>query len=80
GGPLVIAVGLSLGADEKPGNPDVYRRIEATTDCAVLQAEFELAMDHAERRQPGDPLRKVSLAYAKAADERLGEVGCYRAG
>jgi hypothetical protein len=34
-------------------------------------------MDNAEARQPGDPLRDISLDYADAADARLEEVGCY---
>lgn len=59
------------------GNPDVYQRIEAETDCGVLQAEFDQAMDNAEARQPGDPLRDISLDYADSADARLEEVGCY---
>lgn len=59
------------------GNPDVYAKIEAMTDCAELQREFDVAMDNAERRRPGDQLRDVSMAYAKAADTRLEKLGCY---
>jgi hypothetical protein len=58
------------------GNPDVYERIASETDCGVLQMEFDQAMDNAEARQPGDPLRAVSLDYADAADARLEELGC----
>ena len=60
-----------------PGEPAVYERIAASADCAGLQSEFDIAMDSAERRQPGDSLREVSISYAKAADERMREVGCY---
>lgn len=62
---------------EVQGNPDVYERIEAETDCGVLQSEFDQAMNNAEARQPGDPLRDISLDYADAANARLEEVGCY---
>jgi hypothetical protein len=55
----------------------VYKRIESETDCGVLQMEFDQAMDNAEARQPGDPLRAISLDYGDAADARLEKLGCY---
>lgn len=61
----------------RPGDPAVWARIEGGTDCATLQSEFNTAMDNAERRSPGDPLRDLSMDYAEAADERMEEVGCY---
>jgi len=84
GGAIIIVLILAaIGglfdstAGEVHSNPDVYERIGAETDCGVLQAEFDQAMDNAEARQPGDPLRDISLDYADAADARLEEVGCY---
>lgn len=59
------------------GNPAVYARIEASTSCTELQREFDIAMDTAEAREPGDPHRDLSLSYARAADNRMEELGCY---
>lgn len=59
------------------GNPAVIARIENSTSCTGLQREFNTAMDNAEARQPGDPMRDLSMTYARAADNRMEEVGCY---
>lgn len=59
------------------GNPTVYARIESSTSCIALQREFDTAMDNAEAREPGDPHRDLSLSYARAADNRMQEIGCY---
>lgn len=59
------------------GNPAVYARIESSTSCTELQREFDIAMDNAEAREPGDPHRDLSLSYARAADNRMQEIGCY---
>lgn len=59
------------------GNPAVYERIAGLTSCTALQQEFDIAMDNAEARQPGDANREVSLSYANAADTRMQEIGCY---
>lgn len=59
------------------GSAAVYERIETSTDCVALQREFDIAMENVERREVGDPLRDVSFSYAKAADNRMDEIGCY---
>ena len=59
------------------GNPAVISRIENSTSCTELQREFDIAMDNAEAREPGDPMRDLSMTYANAADNRMGEIGCY---
>lgn len=59
------------------GNPAVFSRIESSTSCTALQREFDTAMDNAEARESGDPVRDISLSYARAADNRMKEVGCY---
>lgn len=64
-------------AEELPGDPGVYARIEALTDCRALQREFNIAMNNTEARNPSDPMHAVSLSYADAADERMSEIGCY---
>lgn len=73
-----LLAGLLAGCgSSRPGSPAVYAEIEATSDCAVLQATFDRSMDNAEARRTGDPLRDVSLSYADAAHARLEAVGCY---
>jgi hypothetical protein len=71
-----LALGLTLAAcsgqaEEKPGNPAVYQRIEQTTDCAQLQKEFDTANKNHDRT--GDP---AATGYMVAADERMKAVGC----
>jgi hypothetical protein len=63
--------------DSKPGNPAVYDRIAAETDCDELQAEFDTAMDNHDRVAAGSEQASWSLGYAKAADARMNELGCY---
>jgi hypothetical protein len=66
---LAIAVaGCGSSASEEPrtGNPAVYDRINAETDCATLQGEFDIA----ERNHHTD--------YMQAADDRMRQLGCYR--
>ena len=63
--------------ERETGNPAVFSRIESSTSCTALQREFDTAMDNAEARESGDPLRNISLSYARAADNRMQEVGCY---
>jgi hypothetical protein len=69
----VSAVILLAGCGSEPGNPDVYARINAMTDCAELQREFDQA--DANRSLPTDD--DIPIAYMKAADERMDEIGCY---
>jgi hypothetical protein len=45
--------------DEFGGNPDVYARILAMTDCAALQNEFDQA--EANLQQPGTPQYRWGL-------------------
>lgn len=59
------------------GNPAVYERISSSRNCTALQEEFDVAMDNAEARESGDPLRDISLSYANAANNRMREIGCY---
>ena len=77
----VVIIGLLVTAcptEERPGSPEVYERIEQSTDCTELQGEFDQAMDNTEARPAGDPLRDVSLSYAEAAQDRMEEIGCFR--
>jgi len=60
-----------------PGEPDVYARIAAETDCAALQDEFDTADAAHERADAGSHAAEVALSYMQAADDRMEEVGCY---
>ena len=73
---LLTACGDS-DSEEPLGDPAVYTDINATTDCAALQEGFDRNMDDVDRREPGDPLRDVVMAYAEAYNDRLETVGCY---
>ena len=73
---VVLGGGVLLGFTQggRPGSPDVYARMDAEMDCAVLQAEFDQASynhDHIASN------KDASLAYMEYADERMREVGCY---
>lgn len=66
-------------AKPRPGSPDVYARIAELTDCAALQAEFDLA--DATRKRPGGvegaSWTQIGIAYMEAADSRMSDLGCY---
>lgn len=74
---VALAVLAYFLDEERPGDPEVYERIESMTDCAALQETFDRNMDDAERREPNTFLRDVVLSYAETADDRMREVGCY---
>ena len=68
------------GTAEPLGNQAVYARIDSLGSCPALQRELDAARSNAERVQrveAGDRLLDIALAYAKYADERLREIGCY---
>lgn len=60
-----------------PGEPAVYERIAASSDCTVLQGEFDTASENFDRVEAGTPQADASLGYMQAADARMQEVGCY---
>jgi hypothetical protein len=64
---------------DRPGNPDVYRRIAKLTDCARLQDEFDTAETNHERdiARGRTDLAEIDTSYMTAADERMQQVGCY---
>lgn len=68
---LVASCGNSSPSDteSRPGNPEVYERIAAETDCAELQASFDRAYS--------GPRRPWRVDYMEAADDRMREIGCY---
>jgi hypothetical protein len=77
---IVIAVAVFGGDDNpaRPGNPAVYERIAAATDCGTLQSEFDTAQANGARDRTAGNLKaaEVSTAYMAAADERMQQLGC----
>lgn len=63
--------------DEYGGNLEVYEAILSLTDCVALQEQFDVAAANNEREEPGTPLFLATLGYMAAADNRMGELGCY---
>lgn len=78
---LIVLAGCGTNSSENnertKGSPAVWARIENGTNCNALQREFDIAMDNAEARESGHALRDLSLSYARAADNRMEEIGCY---
>jgi hypothetical protein len=78
---IVTTLGGSGGSGDdggvpafRPGDPAVYARIAAATDCAALQDELNRAEL---TRQQGDGSGPTGTAYREATETRMGEVGCY---
>ncbi len=55
--------------ETRPGNPVVYEKIAASTDCVELQHIFDTAAN--------GPAHPWKVPYMNAADARMREVGCY---
>lgn len=62
--------------EPRPGQADVYERIESHTDCGALRREIDLYVGNAERAPAGDPRRIPPMAYAQAAHDRMADLGC----
>lgn len=77
---LTLVVACSGGAPESTptpaGNPAVYSRIKASTDCAALQQEFDQAEENHDREGATLEQRKVSTSYMEAAEARRQELNC----
>ena len=65
-------------APASAGSTEAHATIAKSLDCAGLQVTFDRNMDQAEARRPGDPLRAATMAYARTADKRMRDLGCYR--
>lgn len=77
-GPSTDKPGPSSITNTGPGNPEVYRRIDALTDCTELQREFDTAAANNDRYDAGTFGHETTLAYMEAANRRMEEVGCYK--
>lgn len=74
---LALAATLAACSSPEPaerpgGDPAVYERIAAESDCAKLQEKFDWAKRTHDQLQ--DP---VYTEYMAATDDRMREVGCY---
>ena len=74
---MLVLLAACAGEPDRPGSPAVYDQIEASADCAGLQATFDRSMANHDRAQPGTEERRWTLAYAMAADDRMRAVGCH---
>lgn len=80
--PAITATSKPPAATPTPtrvGHPDVYARIAAQTDCAVLQKEFDAAEANHKRDMERNrvDLAEIDRSYMEAADARMKEVRCY---
>jgi hypothetical protein len=85
-GKILLIVVLAMGAvlyvlrpvPPPKGNPAVYERINAMTDCEALQREFEIA-DANHRRDLYDgklDAAEVDTLFMRAANDRMEQQGC----
>lgn len=74
---FLLACSTTPDAESTPaGSPSTHAVIAALDDCGELQHEFDVAMTNVEAREPGDPAREVSFAYAKTALARMEALDC----
>jgi len=73
---VCIMFGTFSGTEAKLGEQSVYDEIDDMNSCVLLQENFDISMDNAEARQPGDNLRDISLTYAEYINERMIKLGC----
>lgn len=73
---VVATAGCAPAPGEREGNPAVYRRLTAETDCEFLQREFDEAMDRVESLPPDSPRREAPMGYATTAMDRMVELDC----
>ena len=62
---------------DQPGNPAVYQRIAAETDCTRLQTELDTASASHDRADPGSDTAIAATGYMRAADARMRALGCH---
>jgi len=72
----VAACGGGSAQVDHPGNPAVYQRIAAESDCAQLQAEFDTASGSFDRAAKGTPESAAAIGYMQAAQDRMKDLSC----
>lgn len=75
-GTIVLTIAVPTPT-ARPGSPAVYERIAALNDCTALQRELEIALGNYDPKN-APTSASPQLSYAKAADDRMREIGCYR--
>lgn len=78
----LVALGYAAtrgGSSARPGSPDVYARIAASSDCTALQKEFDQADANGKRDRASGRTEQArwSSGYMDAADARMRQIGCY---
>ena len=59
------------------GNVASYRAIFGLTDCKELKRHFDIAYANLDAAEKETPQSAAAIGLMKAADTRMGEVGCY---
>ena len=59
------------------GNVASYRAIFGLTDCDELKRHFDIAYANFDAAETATPQSAAAIGFMKAADTRMGEVGCY---
>lgn len=74
----VIAGACAPSSTAHPGNPSVYERIAASTDCGHLREEFDTAEASGQRDRDAGRLdqARMSTSYMEASHQRMREIGC----
>jgi len=76
----VALVGCGSSPETRPGNPAEYRRIEALTDCSVLQRELRQAKANYERELQAGPDRKgertITRSYVNTVETTIKRMDC----
>lgn len=74
-----VLAGCAPSGPPEAVQQEVIDRLNASTDCAALQAEFDLAERNADavRTRGRLDLAKAGTYYMSVADDRMREVGCY---
>ncbi|MCP4962492.1 MAG: hypothetical protein GY925_24875 [Actinomycetia bacterium] len=78
--PLLLILGAcspAKVAEPPAGDPDVHSRIEAETDCHLLQRFFETFADNHELADPGSRPAIEALAYMRTVDNHMAGLDCY---
>lgn len=73
---ILSACGGSGQPAAQPGDPAVYARINASRDCAALQAEFDTAAANHDHAVAGSDAAVWATAYMSAAFDRMKSLGC----
>lgn len=74
----VVLLFAACGEQERsrPGDPGVYQRIDSSTDCNALNAEYEAADRNLGTAQT-EQQEAWSRSYRREAHERMKAIGCY---